>query len=63
MANSKYCYVLVNKDTGKFLVEDTRLPIYWNKTVAQHRVNKFPGFIIEPVLLKELYKFILTYPY
>lgn len=60
---SKYCYAIVNEKTGALLLEDCKLPIYWNKRVAKERCSLFAGFIVEKVLLKELHKFILTFPY
>lgn len=63
MAKQKHCYAIVNQNTGQLLLEDGKLPIYWNKKVAQEMVKRFNGFCIEPVLLEELRRFILTHPY
>jgi len=59
---SKYCYAIVLKRTGNFLLEDGKLPIYWNKKIAQERVKLFPECILEKVNLKELIKFVNTFP-
>lgn len=58
----KHCYAIVN-ERGNLLIEDGKLPIYWSKKAAEERVAKFPRHRLEPVLLKDLRKFILTHPF
>jgi len=37
----KYCYIIVDKENAKPLLEDSKLPIYWLKSVAKERVKDF----------------------
>lgn len=54
MLDSKYCYVLVSKLNGNLLLEDSKLPIYWNKKIAQDRLASFPKHELKRIVLEEL---------
>lgn len=54
---NKYCYVILNP-RGGLLVEDPKLPIYWNKKVAEERLKCFKGHTLEKVNLKNLLELI-----
>jgi len=41
MTKSKYCYVIANEENGSMLLEDCKLPIYWNKRIAKERQSVF----------------------
>ena len=65
MAKSKYCYVIVRKENGTMLLEDGKLPFYWNKNVAINRCNTVGGFtankwVVHKLLLTELQAMILN---
>lgn len=61
-------YVVVNARTGKFLISNSRLPIYWKRNSAKQQANRYPGHtvakidsdvlesIIEPFKDSNLYK-------
>jgi hypothetical protein len=55
---SKYCYAIVHKKKRKLLLEDHKLPIYWNRRVAKERVAGFPDYRIERIELSDLEIFI-----
>lgn len=53
--SNKYCYSIVNKDSGSLLLEDHKLPFYWNKKVAQDICKNFGGkFCVQPVLIENI---------
>lgn len=54
MAKAKYCYAILKKDNGSMLIEDKKLPIYWNKKVAQDVCKKLTGYCVHPVVLDKL---------
>ena len=66
MAKSKYCYVIVDKENGNMLLEDGKLPFYWNKKVAKQRQSLFGNKWIvcqielsdieEVIIYKQFYK-------
>lgn len=60
MAKSKYCYGIVKKDNGQMLLDTEKLPIYWNKKVAQSVCKNFTGYCVHPVILEKLESFLLT---
>lgn len=61
MAKSKYCYVIVNKENGNLLVESTKLPIFWNKTLAKERQLNFGDkFTVCRIELANIEKLILS---
>lgn len=60
MSNKKYYYAVVNKGTGKPLLEDHKLPVYWNKEVAEKVIKNFPTYCIVPVNIELFEKFILS---
>lgn len=60
MSNKKYYYAVVNKETGKPLLEDHKFPIYWNKGVAEKVIKNRPTHCIVQVNIECLEKFILT---
>lgn len=61
MANNKYFYVVVNKENGKMILEDHKLPIYYNKKVALDTVKKWGSdkYCAHPIDVLQLEKFIL----
>lgn len=60
MAKSKYCYVLANKDNGTMLLEDGKLPIYWNKKVAKERCLNFDGYVVHKLFLSDIEGMVLN---
>lgn len=54
MAKSKYCYVIVNYENGNMLLEDGKLPIYWNKKVAKERCSNFKGCVVQKLKLIDI---------
>lgn len=52
--SKKYCYVLVNKKSGGMLLEDSKLPIYWNKKVAKNRCLLFESYEVCRILLDNI---------
>lgn len=65
MARQKYCYVIVRKENGIMLVEDLKLPIYWNKNEAINKCNQVGGFtankwVVQKLGLAELQVLILN---
>lgn len=59
MAKKNY-FAVVHKETGKFLLNSGSLPIYWNKGLATEWANKFSGYIVQPVNIKELERLVLS---
>jgi len=59
----KYVYAIVHKKTNKLLIEDEKLPIYWNRTVAIERVALFPKYELTTVNEDYLLNFIITHPF
>lgn len=60
MPKAKYCYAILKIDNGAILIEDCKLPIYWNKKVAQKRCKGFKGYCVHPILLDKLENFLIT---
>ena len=60
MGKSKYCYAIVKKDNGQLLLKDHKLPIYWNKKVAQDVCKNFTGYCVHAIILEKLEYFLLT---
>lgn len=60
MSKSKYCYVIVNAENGNMLLEDCKLPIYWNKKVAKERCSKFNGHIVHKLYLSDVEGMVLN---
>ncbi len=42
------------------LLDTEKLPIYWNKKVAQSVCKNFTGYCVHPVILEKLESFLLT---
>ncbi len=60
MAKSKYCYIIVNEENGSMLLEDGKLPIYWNKQTAKERQVKFSNkYVVHKLELATIEKLIL----
>lgn len=61
MAKSKYCYVIANEENGNMLLEDGKLPIYWNKKVAKKRQFKFGNkWVVHKIELATIEKIVLS---
>ena len=58
----KYVYVILDNKNDKMIVENSRLPIFWIKKMANSRAKMFKNCRVEKVLLFELWKHIYTYP-
>lgn len=55
-----YCYVIVNKENGKMLIEDCKLPIYWNKAVCKERQVEFNGdYVVHRLELSDIESLII----
>lgn len=52
MANNKYYYAIVNKENGKLLLDEGRLPIYYNKSVAKDTAKNFTDYVVHPILIE-----------
>jgi len=59
MAKRKYCYVIVNKENGNMLVEDNKLPFYWDKEVAKRRCLDFNTHLVQKIVLEDIENLIL----
>lgn len=56
----KYCYIIVKKDNGNMLLEDCKLPIYWNKAVCKERQLEFGGaYVVHRLELSDIEALIL----
>ena len=54
MGKTNYCYVIVDKDNGSMLIEDGKLPFYWNKKVAKERCYWFSKHCVRKIKLEEI---------
>lgn len=55
----KYAYAIVYPVSGTFLLEDGKLPIYWNKKTAQKRIDDyFSPYEIKRIDIEKLNKLI-----
>lgn len=61
-STQKYYYVIVHTKKLSLLLEDSKLPFYWRKKIADERCALFKDFHVEKVNAFELLKFIHTYP-
>lgn len=59
MSKQKYCYIIVDKENAKILVDSGRLPIYWRKEVAKGVAKDYTGYITHKISLEGLEKLIL----
>lgn len=61
MARQKYYYAIVNKENGNMILEDAKLPIYYNKKVAKRICDNWgtDKYCVHPVLAENLCNFIL----
>ncbi len=59
MSKSKYFYIIVDKENAKMLLEDGKLPFYWNKTAAKMRCKSFQGHIVNRLFLSDIESMIL----
>ena len=56
----KYCYIIVDKENGNMLVEDCKLPIYWNKAVCKERLLGFGSeYVVRRLELSDIEGLIL----
>lgn len=56
----KYCYIIVNKENGNMLVEDGKLPLYWNKAVCKERQSEFgKKYVVHRLELSDIEALIL----
>ncbi len=61
MAKNKYCYVVLNRDNGKMILEDAKLPIYYNKKVAQGVCKAWgDDYCVHPIILEDMETFVLN---
>jgi len=60
MAKSKYCYVLADSENRSMLLEDGKLPIYWNKRVAKERCSNFKGYVVRKLFLSDIEGMVLN---
>lgn len=59
---SKYCYIIVSQENGSMLLEDGKLPIYWNREVAKERLRRFVfryNYVIHKIELADIENLIL----
>jgi hypothetical protein len=59
---TKYFYAIVNKNNGNLLLADSKLPIYWNKKVAQDFAKYHKGFVVARIPISDLNQIILQTP-
>lgn len=61
MSKNKYCYAVVDKENGSLLRFESQptLSIYYKKEIAQGVVKNFTGFVIQPILLEDMERFII----
>lgn len=55
----KYFYAIVNKENSKMLIEDGKLPFYWNRKVAKERCKDFSNHCVVRMDLKAIQETIL----
>lgn len=51
-------YVVVNKTNGALLVNNSQLPVYWNKKVANEVVKSHPRHEVKPISIDEFNKLV-----
>ncbi len=57
MAKEKYYYIVVNKENDKMLLSSSRLPIFWNKKIAQKVADEFSAkitYVVRKIVAWEL---------
>lgn len=54
MSKQKQAYIIVHRQTGKFLLNGSTLPIYWLKKIAVEKAKAFPKFIVQPILISDI---------
>jgi len=58
MTKKKYCYALVSGETGKLILTNRQLSIYWLRIMAQTVKRIYPKSRIVKIDLDELHKFL-----
>jgi hypothetical protein len=62
MSTQKYYYVIVEKENGKMILEDAKLPIYYNKKVAKEVCKNWGSkYCVHPIIAEKLNHFILIH--
>lgn len=61
MPKQKYYYAVVHKETGKLLLRNSQLPIFWSRNVAHSVAKSWHDYIVQPVSLNSLHKLILSH--
>ena len=59
MAKAKYYYGIVNKENGTMLLEDGKLPFYWNRKIAKERCAGFSKYCVVRLDLETINNLIL----
>lgn len=58
---TKYYYAVVDRETGKLLLRNSQLPIFWSRTVAHSVARSWNDYIVQPVNIDELHTLILSH--
>lgn len=61
MPKQKYYYAVVHQETGKLLLRNSQLPIFWSRTVAHNVAHDWPKYIVQPVNIEDLEKLVLSH--
>jgi hypothetical protein len=59
---AKNYFAVVHKESGKFILHNSQLPIYWNKSVADDVAKRNKGYLVQPVDINYLERLILSKP-
>jgi len=57
----KYYYIIVDKENGKPLIESSKLPIFWLKSVAKERLLDFKSgkYVVHRLNISDIETLIL----
>ena len=58
LKKTSFYYLIVNKVNGKMLLQDCKMPFYWNLKVAQERCKLFSEFKVIKIPAKSFNKII-----
>ncbi len=59
MRKNKYSYLIAKTDNAEMLLEDGKLPIYWDRTVAIERCTLFSNYSVVKVETSKIEDIIL----
>lgn len=56
---AKNYFAVVHNETGKFLLNGSKIPIYWLRKVAQEAAKEYRDYIVQPVNIDDLERLVL----